>query len=81
MNRTITMAVLLLVIALVTGITTSTILPQTFADPKEPNGKCFGHEKGAFGCAGNIGGFIETPKDRCIEQNTPFSEFHGSCHD
>jgi hypothetical protein len=52
------------------------------AEPRERHGTCDlgGHsEKGASGCAGNVGGFIKTPNGRCIEQNTPNSEFEDSC--
>lgn len=80
MNNIFNVPVLLIVIALIAGLTAPTVVLQAYADPKEPNGKCFlEKDKGAKGCAGNIGGFIQTPKGRCIEQNTPFSDFHGSC--
>ncbi len=49
-----------------------------FADPSEAHGTCRigdGSDNGAFGCAGNVGGFIVTPQGKCIDQNTPFSEF------
>lgn len=49
-----------------------------YADPSEPHGTCGigdGSGNGAFGCAGNVGGFIVTPQGKCIDQNTPFSQF------
>jgi hypothetical protein len=49
-----------------------------YADPSESHGTCRigdGSDNGAFGCAGNVGGFIVTPQGKCIDQNTPFSQF------
>ena len=47
----------------------------TFADQKSRNGTCQvgGSGSGAKGCAGNVGGFIETPNGGCNQINSgPF---------
>lgn len=54
----------------------------TPSGPQQPHGTCgIGGQSssGAFGCAGNVGGFIVTPTGKCIEQGTPFSQFIGAC--
>ncbi len=80
MNKSHTVAIMSLIIALMAGITTSTMVLQAFADPKVGRGTCFNENNhGATGCAGNQGGYVQTPNGRCIEQKTPFSEFHGAC--
>lgn len=48
------------------------------ADPSEPHGTCgVGGDsgKGAFGCAGNVGGFINTPNGKCHTTGGPFNTF------
>ena len=79
MKKIVSAAIFSLIIALVVGITTSTMVHQAFADPKDRHGRCFFNEHGANGCAGDVGGFIETPNGRCLEQKTPFSDFQGAC--
>jgi hypothetical protein len=53
-----------------------------FAAPQSEHGHCGvgGPGSGAFGCAGNVGGFIATPNGQCKEINQgPFSVFEGFC--
>ena len=79
MRVSITIAILVSAIGIMTALGT---LQLANGAPQAPHGTCGvgdGSSNGAFGCAGNVGGFIQTPGGRCIEQNTPNSVFSGSC--
>jgi hypothetical protein len=83
MKTSITIAIVAIAAALsATGlVTTLGAIQIAHAAPQEPHGTCGVGDggEGAFGCAGNVGGFIVTPQGRCIEQGTPFSVFGGAC--
>ena len=64
------------------GLLAASSVAYANAAPQAAHGTCGvgdGSFNGAFGCAGNVGGFILTPGGRCIEQNTPNSVFSGTC--
>ena len=55
-------------------VTTLDAVQMAHAAPNSGHGTCFGH-KGASGCAGNIGGFINNRHGtRCIN-NGPYNVF------
>ena len=66
---------LVLAIAAVMAMMVVATAAPTFADQKSRNGTCDvgGSGSGAKGCAGNVGGFIETPNGDCNQINSgPF---------
>ena len=55
-------------------VNTLSAIQTAHAAPQSPHGICFFH-KGASGCAGNVGGFVETRKD-CHQINKgPFNTY------
>ena len=80
MKTSITIAIFVVAAAVsATGIaTTLSGIQIAHADPQSPHGTCGigGSGNGAFGCAGNVGGFIETPNGNCLTTGGPFNTFN-----
>jgi hypothetical protein len=75
---------ILAVVAIATAFGTAGLLTAlslsvpAHADPQTPHGTCTPTDKtgpGAQGCAGNFGGFIQTPNGRCHTTGGPFNKF------
>jgi hypothetical protein len=56
-------------------MTTLSVVQMAHAAPNSPHGTCF-FNKGVSGCAGNIGGFVDTHNKDCRQINKgPFNTF------
>ena len=60
-------------------VTTLSAVQMVHAAPQSRHGTCFTNE-GANGCAGNAGGFVDTPNQDCREiNNGPFNTHIHDC--
>jgi hypothetical protein len=80
MKVPVTIAILAIAMAVsATGIiATLGAIQSANAAPRTPHGTCGvgdGSGNGAFGCAGNVGGFIVAPNGRCHTTGGPFNVF------